>query len=150
MTRPRRPLPLRSYSSTVQGPGGDPAILIESLEVRPGQKICLTFESADPSWRQGLFLGTAGLSSVAGATSPQLNLWTDSAPPEVLIYVLETDGSLVLYNIWDSGRGRRSQSHTSGMILEHLADNGRRYWCTDFGSTPDFGKLVFRISFDDR
>ena len=65
-----------------------------------------------------------------------------------MIDVAETSGSLVLYNIWDSGRGHRpfeSQSHTSGMLVETLPDGSRRYSCNDIGLEPDFSRLVFRV-----
>lgn len=141
-------LPDRVLSKSIEGPDGHPAIKVELLPIRPGQRVTLTFESAGPRWRQGVFLATTGQLAAAGTTSPSLVLWSDSAPNPALIDIVDTDGRLVLYNVWDSGRGRgsfESQSATSGMLAEVVADGSRRYSCTDIGSEPDFSRLIFRI-----
>jgi len=144
-------LPGRTLSDAVSGPEGQPALMIEALEIAPGQNITLTFESVGPRWRQGVFLVTNGQLSVAGTSNRALTLWSDTAPSPCVINVAETDGWLVLYNIWDSGRGRRrfeSQSATCGMLVETLEDGSRRYSCTDVGWEPDFTRLVFRVSIE--
>jgi hypothetical protein len=87
----------------------------------------------------------------AGTKSSSLVLWSDTSPPTSTIDVTATAGRLVLYNVWDSGRGLRafeSQAATSGMIVEELPDGTRRYSCTDMGTEPDFSRLVFRIALD--
>lgn len=144
-------LPGRTLSSAVKGPDGQPAVKVESLPVAKGQQITLTFESVGPRWRQGVFLATTGQLAVAGVSSPSLVIWSDSAPASSVIDVAETDGRLVLYNIWDSGRGRgtfESQSVTSGMLVESLPDGSLRYACTDIGVEPDFSRIVFRVSIE--
>ena len=77
---------------------------------------------------------------------PSVELWVDTAPPEVVAHCMTGDGNLSVYNIWDSGRGRgrESQGHSSGMLVEDLPD-GRRYRCNDIGFDTNFDKLVFRI-----
>jgi len=144
-------LPDGKLSEAVRGPDGQPAVMIDSIVVVPGQRVALTFETVGPRWRQGVFLATNGQLMTANEASRALVLWSDTAPTTSLIEIAETDGRLVLYNVWDSGRGIRrfeSQSHTSGMLVEKLADGSRRYSCTDIGAVPDFGRLVFRISID--
>ncbi|HEX2893753.1 MAG TPA: hypothetical protein VHO29_07095 [Marmoricola sp.] len=144
-------LPDRTLSKAVLGPDGQPAVKVESLPIAIGQRITLTFESVGPRWRQGVFLATTGRLTAAGTSSPSLVLWSDSAPSSSVIDVAETDGRLVLYNIWDSGRGRgpfESQSATSGMHVEALPDGSRRYSCTDIGVEPDFSRIVFRVSIE--
>lgn len=144
-------LPNRTLSGSVNGPDGQPAVKIEAIRIARGQRITLTFESVGPRWRQGVFLATAGQLVAAGTSSPSLVLWSDSAPTQSVIDVAETDGQLVLYNVWDSGRGRgpfESQSATSGMLVEALADGSRRYSCTDIGVEPDFSRLIFKVSIE--
>ena len=81
--------------------------------------------------------------------APSMDLWVDTAPPEVVAHCMTADGNLSVYNIWDSGRGRgrESQAHSSGMLVEDLPD-GRRYRCNDIGFDTNFDKLVFRIMFE--
>lgn len=144
-------LPGRTMSSVVVGPDGLPTVKVESLPVAVGQRITLRFESVGPRWRQGVFLATDGQLVAGGTSSTSLVLWSDSAPNEVAIEVAETDGRLVLYNVWDSGRGRgpfESQSATSGMLVESLPDGSLRYSCTDIGVEPDFGRVVFKVSIE--
>lgn len=148
LEQPQR-FPERTLSVSVRGPDGQPAVKVESLQVAPGQKITLTFEATGPRWRQGVFLGTEGRLVAGGTSSSSMVLWSDSAPTSSSIDVGETNGRLVLYNVWDSGRGRgpfESQSATSGMLVESLPDGSLRYSCTDIGVQPDFSRLVFRVS----
>ena len=66
-----------------------------------------------------------------------------SVVPNDLVEVLQTDGLLRLYNVWDSGRGHRpfeSQSATSGM----LASDGT-YRCSDIALDPAFDCLTFAV-----
>ncbi len=142
-----RRLPGRTLSISVAAPDGQPAVRIDSLPITKGQRVTLTFERVGPRWRQGVFLATTGSLAIAGTSSPQRVLWSDTAPRSVAIEVAETDGRLVLYNVWDSGRGRHheSQSDTSGMFVEALADGSIRYSCTDIGLEPDFSRLVFSV-----
>ncbi len=81
---------------------------------------------------------------INGQLCPQATLWQDTSPGEIVIECYTTDGVLSLYNIWDDGRGTQSQSYSSGMIAEDLA-NGTRYRCNDIGFETEFDKLVFRI-----
>lgn len=141
-------LPGRTLSDNILGPDGQPAVKVESLPIEKGQRITLTFESVGPRWRQGVFLATNGLLAAADALSPAFVLWSDSAPTSSMIDIVETDGQLILYNIWDSGRGRgpfESQSATSGMFVEILEGGERRYSCTDIGVEPNFSRVVFRV-----
>lgn len=74
-----------------------------------------------------------------------MDIWTDTAQREVAIEVHSSTDHLHLYNIWNSKEvGRQSQSYTSGMLVEQLA-NGRRYRCSDIGFDTKFDDLVFRI-----
>ena len=95
-----------------------------------------------------MFLGTEGMLAIAGTSSPKFVLWHDSAPADGTIDIRDTNGTLILYNVWDSGRklGQfEPQRATSGMIVDELPDGGRRYQCNDIGSAPEFNKLVVRV-----
>jgi hypothetical protein len=147
MARRQTALPDRRLSD-LSDPRGRPVVKIEALPLHPGQVVRLVFEQVNSSWRQGVWLGTDGSLSAAGSASPQLVIWTDTAPPDVEIGCDASDGLLRFYNVWDSGRGRHreSLSATSGMAVEEIGDGWRRYSCNDIGAEPNFDKLVFRIS----
>ncbi|MEP7360603.1 MAG: hypothetical protein ABI744_03395 [Chloroflexota bacterium] len=118
---------------------------IEALSIALGQRITITFESVGQRFRQGVYLQTNGTLGAAGRRSNIFEFWSDATPKETVIDVLSTDGKLILYNIWDSGRGRQSQGWKSGMYVEDLPDGSHRYSCTDTGLEPDFRQLIFRL-----
>lgn len=145
----RSGLPSRTANTHIHGPDGRPVVKIDAVHVQAGTQISLTFESVTGPWRQGVFIATEGELATVGTSSNSLILWSDSAPATSVIDVRSTDGLLVVYNIWDSGRKRgrfESQSATSGMLIDDLPDGSCRYFCTDIGVIPDFTKLVFRLA----
>ena len=144
----RRRLPPRVVSSVLTVPGRREVLKIDAVEACPGDRFGLQFEDSNSAWRQGVWLGTEGTLEIAGKRAPQFVLWADTAPNLVEIACVETDGLLRLYNVWNSGRKAgefESQSHTSGMLVEHLPDGSSRYRCNDIGDEPDFTRLIFRI-----
>ncbi|WP_168217223.1 hypothetical protein [Aeromicrobium chenweiae] len=141
-------IPGRTTSRLMSGLAGREVVLIEGLEVSPGAQFKITFISWSDKRRQGIWFGTEGLLEFpdTGLTSPQMTLWTDTAPAEFQIDVLETDGLLRFYNIWDEGEGRGSESLVdySGMVVDH--DGGvATYRCQDFGREPHFSSLAFTM-----
>ncbi|NIA57089.1 hypothetical protein HAV22_26045 [Massilia sp. TW-1] len=104
----------------------------------------LVFESWKETCRHGLRLAVEGSLMVNGHVSSSIEIWADTAPREVRIAVLDSTGRLSVYNLWDAGQGKQSQSHTSGMLIEPLP-KGRRYRCNDIGLVTSFDDLVFRI-----
>ena len=139
-------LPGRSVNLGLTTPERE-VVLIETVECAAGDRFSLTFESAEPRWRQGVWLAVDGDLVAAGQVSSQILLWRDAAPDQVEIEVRSTgDGLMRLYNVWDSGRGRgrESQRHTSGMVREALPD-GYRYHCSDINPAPSFEALVFSL-----
>lgn len=122
-------------------------ILIETVDCAPEDRFSLRFESAEPRWRQGVWLAVDGELAVSGQASSQILLWQDTAPDHIEIDVRSTgDGLMRLYNVWDSGRGRgrESQRRTSGMVRQPLPD-GYRYHCSDINPAPTFEALVFSL-----
>ena len=150
---PRR-LPARRYlNSALTEAGDEDVVLFEAVAVAAGEEVTLTFEEVNSTWRQGVWLATDGLLAVAGQRSPQVVLWSDTAPRAVDLLVESTDGLLRLYNVWDSGRGVRpheSQAATSGMLTRPRADGSVEYRCHDFGPDPSFDKLVFTLAHKKR
>lgn len=147
-----RALPGTTINKKILGPNGEPAYYIHTFPVRPGQRLRVVFEEVNAQWRQGMFIATEGSLAIADVTSRALVLWQDSTPPEVDIYVVESNGTITLYNVWDSGRnlGRfESQKATSGMLVERIEPHGWRYRCNDIGFDPDFKKLVVRVEVVD-
>jgi hypothetical protein len=124
--------------------------MIDTLPCGPGDRFRVTFEGEDGRWRHGIRLMVDGALTVGEATADQVLLWTDTAPNQVMIKVDRTsDGLLRLYNVWDSGRGRReeSQAATSGMLREET-HAGWRYRCSDISPQPTFDALIFRVERD--
>lgn len=116
----------------------------EVLKISDGQNIRLTFISSNSDFKQGIWVATDKGIEINGIVYPQINLWQDTAPKEI-IFKCHTDiGLLSFYNIWDDGDGRESQAHTSGMIVEENR-NVKIYRCNDYGFETDFNKLVFSI-----
>ena len=126
---------------------GREVVALESLPMLANDVIALEFVSVRSEWRQGVWLGTEGALRVGGETAPQFVIWSDTAPSVVPVTCEASDGSLRLYNIWNTGQhqGHRSQSHTSGMLVDELADGASRYRCNDIGADPTFETLVFTI-----
>jgi hypothetical protein len=127
---------------------GRDVVTIEALPIAVDQSVHVVLEGSGSPWRQGVRFVTDGVLRVAGVEAPQLDIWTDTAPPAVVVECVQTDGLLRFYNIWQSGRrpGVESRSATSGMLVEDLGDGWRRYSCNDVGVEPAFDKLVFRIT----
>jgi hypothetical protein len=122
--------------------------MIDTIPVGEGDRLRLSFESADDRWPHGVWLAVDGTIVIGDTASPQVTLWRDASPRVVdLIVEASRDGLLRLYNVWDSGRGkgRESQSHTSGMRREPLP-GGWRYRCNDIGLNPDYTALVFTVT----
>jgi hypothetical protein len=119
-------------------------VLIDIFPVKNGEVIELTFELKNSNWRQGVWLaGDHGL-EINDERIKSTELWYDSSPATVTIKCFTSNGLLTVYNIWEDARGRNSQSHSSGMLLEELP-LGRRYRCNDIGFQTKFDKVVFRI-----
>jgi hypothetical protein len=127
--------------------GVSDVVMIDVLSVVDGALIRVVFEAVDSPWRQGVWLATDGVLRVNDVESDQLTLWEDTAPGVVEIEIVETDGFLTFYNVWDSGRypHHESQSATSGMVVSDVGDGRSRYACNDIGYDPTFEKLVFTV-----
>jgi hypothetical protein len=122
--------------------------MIEAIPVVEGDRLRLSFERADDRWPHGVWLAVDGALVIGDTASAHMTLWRDTAPPFVDVIVESSrHGRLRLYNVWDSGRGkgRESQSHTSGMRREPVP-GGWRYRCNDIGLDPDYTALVFTVT----
>jgi hypothetical protein len=134
----------RVFNSAFKERGREDVVKIDVLPIHDGDQLRLVFESKNSPWRQGVWLKTDAHFLVNEHESSSVQIWQDNAPNEVLIECHTRNGFLHLYNIWDKGSGRESQSWTSGMLVEELP-NGRRYRCNDIGFDMSFAKLVFRV-----
>jgi hypothetical protein len=119
-------------------------VKIDVFPVTDKEKILLTFESKNSKWKQGVILCGAGELDVGGQRLPGVILWYETVPQQVQIQCFINSGLLIVYNVWDRGIGRNSQSHSSGMLVEEM-EFGRRYRCNDIGFETNFDKLVFKI-----
>lgn len=138
-------------NDTIAGPNGEPVIMIDLIDVRPGEELVISLESSSSDWRQGLWIATTGALETNNVTASQMTLWTDTAPNPARLRVVETDGWVRLHNVWDSGRGisdHESQSATSGMLIEERSARVWRYRCNDIGWESNFDKLVFSVAIE--
>lgn len=116
----------------------------EVQSVADGQEVKITFLSKNSPYRQGIWLKTDKGIEVMGQNFSSIELWEDTAPKEVLLKCFTNNGVLSFYNIWDKGEGKKSQSYSSGMVLEQQG-NKLIYNCNDIGFETNFDKLVFSI-----
>jgi hypothetical protein len=143
-------IPGRTVSKLMTELAGREVILIEGLEVSPGSQFKITFVSWTDERRQGIWFGTRGLLVIpdpgTGEPSAQKRVWADTAPREFRVDVLDTDGLLRFYNMWDKGQGRGTQplGDFSGMIIEQDG-NVSTYRCQDGGREPHFSSLEFTV-----
>ena len=114
------------------------------LNVANLERIAIVFESMSSSWRQGVWLSTDEGIIINGQLCSSAVLWFDTAPKEVDVICRTKNGRLHIYNVWDRGLGKNSQSLTSGMRVEEFF-GGRRYRCNDIGFDSTFDKLVFSL-----
>jgi len=116
----------------------------EVLNIQDGQQIKVRFISTNSKNKQGIWFATDKGIEVNSVLSSQITLWEDTAPKEVTLTCHTNVGFLSIYNVWDDGRGKNSQAHSSGMIIK---DEGNLfvYHCNDYGFDMNFDKLVFSI-----
>jgi hypothetical protein len=125
-------------------PTMDKVVKIDVFPITNEEIITLIFEEKNSEWKQGVWIGCDNGIEINGQHMSNATLWYETAPNQVFIKCFALNGLLMVYNVWDRGMGRNSQSHSSGMLIEDLP-LGRRYKCNDIGFETNFNKLVFRI-----
>jgi hypothetical protein len=134
--------PIKSKFFCENGDAG--VIKWDVLPVHDREKMSVIFEYVSSPFRQGVFLMSDGGIEIDGETYPQVTLWADTAPGHVDFICHTETGRLHIYNVWDEGRGRESQTWRSGMRVEAI-DDGFCYKCTDAGPEINFDALSFRL-----
>lgn len=138
---PTAPLKSKYFSEA-----GDSEVLKwDVISVDDGEKITIVFESVSSPFRQGIWLRCDEGIEIDGVVYPQATLWADTAPTLTKFICRSKEGQLHVYNVWDEGRGRESQTWKSGMRIE-MIDDGYRYHCTDAGREINFNTLVFTLT----
>lgn len=151
MSRSRRALPDRLVDAELSEKLGREVVKIEVLPLQSGQTIRLVFEQTASPLRQGVWLGVNGMLRVGEVASPQMEIWTDTAPPEARILCEASDGLVRFYNCWEIPESPTSPAMAisllgnSGMLVDELPDGWRRYSCSHSAPEADFERLVFRI-----
>ncbi|WBW95242.1 hypothetical protein [Oceanirhabdus sp. W0125-5] len=130
------------YSDAFEG--RNDIIMWDVQQISNEQLIKVKFIKTNSNNKQGIWIATDKGIEVNGNLYSQINLWEDTSPKEVILKCYTDVGLLSIYNIWDKGRGRNSQSYTSGMIIKEI-DNVLYYYCNDYGFETDFNKLIFSI-----
>lgn len=136
--------PTRVYSKAFQERGRDDVVKIEVFPVQESEQLKLTFESQKAPGAQGVWMCIDGDLEIPAGRHASADFWYGGGPDEIPITCHTKSGCLHLYNIYDRGRGRDSQSWSSGMLVEDIP-SGRRYRCNDVGFDTDFSRLVFRL-----
>jgi hypothetical protein len=134
----------RIVSNAFRDAGRSDVVKWDVFPIADGIRLRLTFESEGESGRHGVWLMADRGIEVNSVSGRSIDLWKDTAPGIVEFVPRTSDGRLHLYNIWDSGSGRNSQSWTSGMLVEEMTA-GRRYRCNDIGLHGKFDDLIFSI-----
>ncbi|WP_129691582.1 hypothetical protein [Gottfriedia acidiceleris] len=137
----------RILNNTFAEKGLDNVIIWDVRKINDGQLIKVKFISKGSQHRQGVWLRTnkgIEIPDVSNDVHPSVSIWEDTAPQEVICKCHTNDGNLSIYNIWDDGNGRESQSYSSGMIVEEQ-DGKFIYKCNDYGFETNFDDLVFSI-----
>lgn len=125
---------------------GREVVLLETLPVNVGDFLTVEFLRARSDRRQGIWLGLDGTMKIGGETSSQFTIWADTAPRVFEVEVLNTeDGLLRIHNVWDSGRGMRSQTDKSGMLTSSDGSSWR-FHANDVEPGLRFESLSFVIS----
>jgi hypothetical protein len=147
----KRQIPGRTVLPEASDQAGREVLLLEALAVSPGDAVIFRFDRVNSQRRQGIWLGTTGILKIE-STSPQFHLWADTAPPEVRVEVLETDGSLRFYNCFMKPPDPSNLAHMngSGMITDETSDGWTTYSCNDVGVPPVYDKLVFSVKVERR
>jgi len=118
--------------------------MIDLFSITNQEVISLTFEEKNSPWKQGVWLSSDKGVEIQGQHLVSATLWYETAPNPILIKCFTSSGLLMVYNVWDKGMGRASQSRSSGMLIEEIPF-GRRYKCNDIGFETGFDKLVFKV-----
>lgn len=125
--------------------GIEGVVLWDVVSLQKENKIQVKFENKNSNWDQGILL----MSNMGFKINNEIHLepieiwYSDKNKYELTCY--SDNGLLHIYNIWNRGRGRESQSWTSGMRIIQEG-NIRRYKCNDIGFTEEFNKLIFSIT----
>ncbi|MGA4722182.1 hypothetical protein [Fictibacillus nanhaiensis] len=135
------------YNKAFLERGMNHVVLWDIQRITHEQIIKIKFLSNQSKNRQGIWLKTdKGMSipSLGSEIYKSVNLWEDTAPKEIQIQCYTDDGNLHIYNIWDEGDGKESQSYSSGMLIQE--ENGVLvYQCNDYGFETNFSSLVFSL-----
>jgi hypothetical protein len=111
----KRQIPGRLVVQDASAEAGREVLRMDAIPVNPGDALTFRFDRVNSPRRQGIWLGTMGILKIESETSPQFQLWHDTAPPEVRVEVLKSDGTLRFNNCYmrPDGSGPRTPATTS-------------------------------------
>ena len=127
--------------------GIEDIVLWDVIKIKSGTIIRIRFEDKNSDWDQGVMLiSNLGFKIMNESFPSSVEFWmNDKSIHEIACY--SDNGMLHVYNIWNRGNGRESQSWTSGMRIS-ANDNTRVYQCNDIGFGEEFDKLIFTITIE--
>jgi hypothetical protein len=144
-----------SFEPLFRAAGGKPIaylgktlVMFDQLPLDGGKDVQVTFESAGGKYRQGIRIRADGAMRVNGQLirgNPGLVFWRDTAPNTFVVELVDTDGPITVYNVWDTGDGTVHSWHNGAAMIVDELPAGRRYHCNDGEPDDDFDDLVFRI-----
>jgi len=125
--------------------GVEGVVLWDVVPLQKENRIRIEFKKKNSNWNQGvLLMSNNGIKIDNEIYQSPIEIWfVDNAKYELTCY--SDNGLLHVYNIWGRGKGRESQSWTSGMKITQNG-NIRLYQCNDIGYTERFDKLTLSIT----
>lgn len=122
-------------------------ILWDVINIRNEQDIIIKFISSNSKDKQGIRIAVDvgnGYIEVMNEKSKGIKLWKNLSPEEIHLKCFCEKGLISIYNIWDKGRGVRSQTDFAGMLVERN-ENRIIYRCNNGTLDSKFDELVFEI-----
>ena len=125
--------------------GIDDIVLWDVIKLKRENKIQIKFQSENSEWDQGvLLMSNLGFKVNCELHANPIEIWfNDKNKFELTCY--SDNGLLHVYNIWNRGKRRESQSWTSGMRISQRG-NIRLYRCNDIGYSEKFDNIIFSVT----
>lgn len=127
---------------------GKEICMYDEFSVKNNDSFILTLENFNSEWKQGIYLETFGLFLINNQKiENKIVLWQDTATKDIEFKLsLPKQGTLLIKNVWDTGDGVMNSWHFgSGINIDKINDNYKRYYCNDGHPDDDFDDIIFTL-----
>ena len=126
---------------------GKTLVLGDDFPRKDANRLRLSFESCNATWRQGVSFRFRGKGKflINGQDVKHVVCWQDSAPESFEFELVSKEPTIYVYNVWDVGDGVTHAWHNCAAMIVEDVPNGRRYRCNDGFPDDDFDDIVFRL-----